>query len=696
MKTGLYFTLTLITFITLAFVPNAFAQEVKVIYFIPNDRTAQPDIDSKLDLLLKETQTFFADVMESNGFGRKTFSLETDTDENLTVHHFTGQFNDTHYHNGTTGKVKTEISQSFDLSDMIYYIAVDISSERLESPNGTICGTASGNAALTPASGQCFNYRVIAHELGHTFGLSHDRYNYSNIDSMVDSFCAAEWLDVHPAFNSESQNASDNPTTIEMSPPRLAPSSDAIRFSFTLNDTDTLHQAQLYIPDYDSVIACKNLNGSSNTTVEFTTTYIQTEINHVTLKTIDVNGNFIGQSFSVDISDFLKPGEVFTIPDANLAAAVRAYLDLDPSATLTTNTMKRLTRLWPISLDPITNLTGIEHATNLVALDLSKQTMIKDLSSLAKLKNLKFLNLASTGISDVSVLKELTYLERLDLYNNQISDITPLAGLTNLTYLGLPVNQISDITSLAGLTNLKDIDLWSNQISDITPLAALTNLTRLWLSGNQISDITPLAGITNLKILNIPGNQISDITPLAALTNLTSLRLSHNQIRDVTPLENLVNLRELYLEGNSIENRKPLLALLRKNPAVKIYLKRGGEPLPVTLSSFRAEHTNTGVVLNWVTESEVDNAGFYIYRSKTNDGEFKVVNATIIQGAGTTGERNAYTWTDTTAKPNTVYYYRIEDVSHAGVREQLATVRLRGLVSARGKLTTSWADLKAQ
>ena len=66
----------------------------------------------------------------------------------------------------------------------------------------------------------------------------------------------------------------------------------------------------------------------------------------------------------------------------------------------------------------------------------------------------------------------------------------------------------------------------------------------------------------------------------------------------------------------------------------------------------------------------------------------------MIQGAGTTGKRTEYSWTDTTAKPNTVYYYQIEDVSHAGVREQLATVRLRGLVSATGKLITTWGDLK--
>ena len=190
------------------------------------------------------------------------------------------------------------------------------------------------------------------------------------------------------------------------------------------------------------------------------------------------------------------------------------------------------------------------------------------------------------------------------------------------------------------------------------------------------------------------GNQISDITSLAGLTNLNRLTLSNNQISDVSPLAELVNLRELYLEENPIKDRKPLLDLLEKNPDVKIYLKNNREPLPVTLSHFRAEHTDAGVVLKWTTESEVDNAGFYIYRSETKDGAFKVVNPTMIQGAGTTGERNEYTWTDTTAKPNVVYYYQIEDVSHAGDRKKLATVRLKGLVSASGKLATRWADLK--
>ena len=122
---------------------------------------------------------------------------------------------------------------------------------------------------------------------------------------------------------------------------------------------------------------------------------------------------------------------------------------------------------------------------------------------------------------------------------------------------------------------------------------------------------------------------------------------------------------------------------------------RAGQALPVQLSQFRPDRTETGtVVIQWTTESEMDNAGFNILRSQTRMGESKVINAQLIPGAGTTAERNTYTWTDTTAKPNVVYYYQIEDVSFDGEHQTLATVRLRGLVSVKGKLTTQWGELK--
>ena len=125
------------------------------------------------------------------------------------------------------------------------------------------------------------------------------------------------------------------------------------------------------------------------------------------------------------------------------------------------------------------------------------------------------------------------------------------------------------------------------------------------------------------------------------------------------------------------------------------YRTEDGVTLPVTLSSFRAQLTKNGqIILNWVTESELDNAGFNILRSQSKQGPFVKVNPKLIQGAGTTGKRSSYTWTDTTAKPDVAYYYRIEDLSFSGFRNQLATVRTRGHVSASERYVTQWGNLK--
>ena len=124
---------------------------------------------------------------------------------------------------------------------------------------------------------------------------------------------------------------------------------------------------------------------------------------------------------------------------------------------------------------------------------------------------------------------------------------------------------------------------------------------------------------------------------------------------------------------------------------------RAGGALPVELSHFRpARDKVTGaVVITWSTQSELNNAGFFIKRSQQRDGEFKVINATMIAGAGTISEKQFYTYNDTTARPNVVYYYQIEDVSLDGNRQTLTNgIRLKGHVSVAGKLTTLWGDLK--
>ncbi len=659
MKTILCFTLTLLIFVMLMSVRNSFAQDasseyvVRVIYFIPNDREPDLNIDAYLDKVIKDVQRFYADEMERYGFGRKTFRLENDETDKLIVHRVEGKFTNMHYHDAPSeiAAVETEIDEKFDTSKNIIYLSwIDLYNP--EAAKNQIWGIGSGtpimgkvrlvstnfdfaNFERIPQHDYIRAWTVVAHELGHAFGLSHDFRNdayimsYGGLQVSELSPCAAKWLDAHRYFNAN-ESALNHNTIVKMLTPNLDSTLASIHLQFEITDPDGLHQAILITKAAQGLIGCKQLSGYSDT-IEFDTTNITTDSTAISLAVMDSHGNFKVWKFNVNITSLLVP-KIVSIPDANLAETVRKTLGLTPTT-------------------PITQL---------------------DMLKLTTLKN----------------------SEKRRIPEHQITDLTGIQYALNLRYLYLRHNQIRDISPLKTLTQLKGLSLEGNQITDLTSIAKLTNLTSLLLSGNPLLDLTHLTTLTQLKELSLAGNNINDITPLASLTNLSRLWLSNNQISDVNPLVKLVNLQELYLVDNPIKNREPLLTLLEKNPNVEIYLKNDREPLPVTLSHFRADHTNTGVVLKWATESEIDNAGFYIYRSETKNGEFKAVNPTMIQGAGTTGERNEYTWTDTTAKPNTIYYYRIEDVSHAGVREQLAIVRLRGLVSASSKLTTRWADLK--
>ena len=137
---------------------------------------------------------------------------------------------------------------------------------------------------------------------------------------------------------------------------------------------------------------------------------------------------------------------------------------------------------------------------------------------------------------------------------------------------------------------------------------------------------------------------------------------------------------------------------------------REPDPLPVELSHFRParERSNsrfhlarerfTGApIIAWTTESETNNAGFFIKRSQHRDGELKIINATLIPSAGTTHEQQSYTYTDTTAVPNVVYYYQLECVSVDGTRQTLTRpIRLKGHIGGSRRFEEApfwWKDL---
>ena len=228
---------------------------------------------------------------------------------------------------------------------------------------------------------------------------------------------------------------------------------------------------------------------------------------------------------SVDSESFEQPiaDEVVDIPDSNLRDAIEWELDKAASDTITTTDMERLTMLDAREVN-ISDLTGLEYATNLTALALDDNS-ISDISLLSGLINLTHLSLGKNSISDILPLSGLSSLTHLWLHYNSISDISVSSGLPQLTMLWLSHNSISDISAVAGLTHLTELRLHNNSISDISAVSGLGNLIYLYFGNNNISDISPLVSNTGLEsgdrvlINNNPLNAASINTHIPALQN---------------------------------------------------------------------------------------------------------------------------------------------------------------------------------
>ena len=157
------------------------------------------------------------------------------------------------------------------------------------------------------------------------------------------------------------------------------------------------------------------------------------------------------QTVTIEIPPSI-PDPATWMPDANLRAAIREALGLATDAAFTQAQLQQLTELFA-SQNEISDITGLEHASNLT---------------------------------------------RLSLWRNDISNLTPIQNLTSLTYLRLARNDISDVSPLSGLTALDSLGLQHNSIVNVAPLATLINLTWLRLAGNSITDFSALVTLVNV------------------------------------------------------------------------------------------------------------------------------------------------------------------------------------------------------
>ncbi|MCX5902717.1 MAG: DUF1566 domain-containing protein, partial [Proteobacteria bacterium] len=86
----------------------------------------------------------------------------------------------------------------------------------------------------------------------------------------------------------------------------------------------------------------------------------------------------------------------------------------------------------------------------------------------------------------------------------------------------------------------------------------------------------------------------------------------------------------------------------------------------ITLSSFTSVAKAGQVILTWVTESEIDNAGFNIYRATSENGEYIKTNDSLITAKGSPTQGAAYEFVDKDVQNRKTYWYKLEDIDLTG------------------------------
>ena len=72
------------------------------------------------------------------------------------------------------------------------------------------------------------------------------------------------------------------------------------------------------------------------------------------------------------------------------------------------------------------------------------------------------------------------------------------------------------------------------------------------------------------------------------------------------------------------------------------------------------------VIVEWTTESEVNTAGFNVYRSESAEGPYNKINHQLIPASPDPILGGHYVYTDTNVVAGQTYYYKLEDVELDG------------------------------
>ena len=315
--------------------------------------------------------------------------------------------------------------------------------------------------------------------------------------------------------------------------------------------------------------------------------------------------------------------DIVTIKDANLLEILLSY-DKNKDGKLSKGELEKIKNLYLYK--EVSDLTGLEYATNLSSLslrfkgntpDFSKMNLSKlfylsldledsskkDLTFLSKCTNLFSLSINGTdntpvNISGIENCKELKDIYISQVAINDLSQLSKITGLESLYFSFVSGSGKSnfDLNNIDKLTELHQLGMYNANVKNLSGLKKLTKLTDVSFNNcTGVSDLSSLANNKGIKYFSANNSDLKDISFLKDCTELKSVNLRDTKITNVDALKGKV--LDDYVSLSGINVSKDELAKLFKTNGYVAYL---GE-------KFNASSAVSGVFDSNCWEYESDN-----------------------------------------------------------------------------------------
>ena len=251
---------------------------------------------------MHDVQMLYLEQMEDNGYDAKTFRLERKCRRRSDHPYCQRQ--------GTplrtteqqpTNPSKPKLPRKFLNQNNITVIiagGVQFIDNRVWGTGFPIYGGACGGKAIIAATNANFGVPLIAHELGHAFGLYHNIIGDPSImgrgrDNIPDVIefndYETRWLDKHHYFNAVHEIA-HYPKLVHTHRFRET-QENIIRFKFDIESLGELHQAQIYRRSDVAIVGWERIDGNHATAAFFVRRNLLRNQNQMGVQMMDVLGN---------------------------------------------------------------------------------------------------------------------------------------------------------------------------------------------------------------------------------------------------------------------------------------------------------------------------------------------------------------------------------------------------------------------